>query len=229
MRDILLIGTAREKSTRVSNKMIRPFGDTTLFEIYLKKLEQISTMPNPFNDIIMSISRADETLWEMCRDSKIKIVPRSLFSVSDKATTTSSVYHFLKDFKEDYVMHVNGCFPFLKPETIVEIAKTFKVRDDKSLMCVKKRFNYFFNAKNHKPINNKDPRCLCTKAIPPVLEGVLSVIIYDRKFMLENDYYWDYTKNNPYLYILPDSIECLDIDTQTEFDVCQELWNKKEK
>jgi CMP-N-acetylneuraminic acid synthetase len=60
-----------------------------------------------------------------------------------------------------------------------------------------------------------------------VLEGVLSVIIYPRKFMLENDCYWEYTKNNPYLYILPESIECLDIDTQIEFDVCQELWNKK--
>jgi len=226
-KNILLVGTAREKSTRVKNKMIRPFDDTTLFEIYLKKLEQISKMDSPFNDVIMAVSRTDETLWKMSRDSKIKIVPRSSFSVSNEATAVSSLYHFLKDFKEDYVVHVNGCFPFLKPETIIEIGNTFKVRDDKSLLCVKKRYNYFFNTKNHKPINNKDKRCLSTQAVTPVLEGVLSVIVYDRKFMLENDYYWEYTKNNPYLYILPDSIECLDIDTQVEFDICQELYNAR--
>lgn len=227
MRDILLIGTAREKSTRIKNKMNRPFGDTTLFEIYLKKLEQISRMDNPFSNIIMAVSKTDKTLWRMSRDSRIEIVNRSSFSVSDKATLSSELYHFLRDFKEDYVLHVNGCFPFLKPETIIEIGNTFKARDDKSLMCVKKRYNYFFNSQDHKPINNKDKRCLSTQAITPLLEGVLSVIIYNRKFTLENDYYWNYTKNNPYLYILPDSIECLDIDTQVEFDVCQELYNAR--
>lgn len=226
MKKILLIGTAREKSTRVKNKMTRPFGNTTLFEIYLKKLEQISRMSNPFNDIIMGVSRTDKTLWKMSRDSKIKIVPRSSFSVSDEATVSAEQYHFLEDFKEDYVMHINGCFPFLKPETIIEIGNTFKAGNAKSLMCVKKRYNYFFDSLSYKPINNRDKSCLYTQDIPPLLEGVLSVIVYDRKFSLEHDYYWDYTKNNPYLYILPDSIECLDIDTQVEFDVCQELWKQ---
>jgi len=226
MRKIILVGTAREQSTRIKNKMTRQFTDTTLFEIYLKKFEQISKMNNPFDNIIMGVSKSDKTLWKMCKNSKINIVSRSAFSVSNKATTLQEIYPFLEDYNEDYVMHVNGCFPFLKPETIIEIGNVFKSKKYTSLMCVKKRYNYFFDAKNCKPINNKDKRCSNTKTIPPVLEGVLSVICYPRKFMLENGYYWNYTKNNPYLYILPDSIECLDIDTQLEFDVCQELWKQ---
>jgi len=229
-REILLIGSAREKSTRTKDKMTRPFADTSLYEIYLRKFEQIAKMNNPFSDIIMAVNRNDKTLWDKSKDAEIKIVERSDFSVSQDAKKASEIYHFLTDFTESYVMHVNGCFPFLKPENIIKIATFFKKNDNiKSLTCAKKRFNHFWELKTKQPINNKDKKCLSTQNIPPILESVLYIMLYNRKYMLKNDCYWDLTPYNPYLYVVPDNEECLDIDTELEFRICEALWNELRK
>lgn len=228
-KNILLIGTAREGSTRIPKKMIRPFGNKSLYEIYLQKFEQISEMNHPFNNIIMAVNKSDRTLWNMSKDAKIKIIERNDTSISQNAKI-SEIYHFLNDFKEEYVMHVNGCFPFLKPETIIEIATFFKNNDNiKSLTCAKKRFNHFWNLETKKPINNKDKRCLSTQNIPPILESVLFIMMYNREYMLKNECYWNLTHYNPYIYVVPDSEECLDIDTELEFKVCEALWDELRK
>jgi len=227
-RKILLIGTARESSTRVPNKMTRSFGDSSLYKIYLEKFEEISQMENPFNDIIMAISKKDKNLWEISQNAGVRIVERNDASISPTANKPSEIYHFLEDFKEDYIMHVNGCFAFLKPETIIKIASFFKIKDHiKSLTCVKKRYNHFWDIETKKPINNLDKRCLSTQDMPPVLESVLFIMMYNREYMLQNDCYWDLTKDNPYLYIVEDNIECLDIDTEFEFKICETIYKNK--
>jgi hypothetical protein len=52
------------------------------------------------------------------------------------------VYHYLNNFNEEYVMWVNGCFPFLKEDTIIEIANYFKNSNLYGLHCVKKVYNW---------------------------------------------------------------------------------------
>ena len=47
--------------------------------------------------------------------------------------------------------------------------------------------------------------------------------------MLENDCYWDLTPYNPYIYVVPDNEECLDIDTELEFKICEAMWNELRK
>lgn len=227
-RKILLIGTARESSTRVPNKMTRPFGNSSLYRIYLEKFEEIAQMKNPFNDIIMSISKKDKNLWELSQNAGVRIVERNDASISPTATKPSEIYHFLNDFNEDYVMHVNGCFAFLKPETIIKIATFFKNNNNiKSLTCVKKRYNHFWNFETKKPINNLDKKCLSTQDMPPLLESVLFIMMYNRKYMLQNDCYWDFTQDNPYLYVVEDNIEGLDIDTEFEFKICETIYKNQ--
>ena len=59
-----------------------------------------------------------------------------------------------------------------------------------------------------------------------------NIIKGEREFMFENNAYWDFTENNPYLYVLEESFENLDIDTMMHFLVCESLymrWGKDDK
>lgn len=222
-RNLLLVGCAREKSSRTRNKMIRPLNNTTLFEIYLKKLETIQKMDNPFDDIIMAISRKDNTLWKLAEGSEVKIIERNEKSILTETRNLSEIYHFLSDFNQEYFMLLNGCLPFLKPSTIIKAGEFFKECEDiKSMTCAKYTYNFFWEG--CKPINNPDEMNSSTASVNPLIEQVHSFHISNRKYLLESGRHWDYTKNNPYLYMIDDSIEFIDIDTELDFIIVKSLW-----
>lgn len=225
--NLLLLGTAREKSSRVKNKMTRPFAGSSLYEIYLRKFETISKMEHPFDNIGMAINRNDKTLWAMSENSKVPIIERSDESVIG-GRRRSEELHFLADMEEDYVMWINGCLPFLKPETIIKAATFFKSAngDIKSLTSVRYIYNWFWDSETKEAINNKDPKCVSTQGSPPLLETVHAFHIFSRQNLLENDSYWNLGRNDPYLYVVEDDIEFLDIDTELDFKVCETLWQE---
>ncbi|GAI69838.1 unnamed protein product, partial [marine sediment metagenome] len=74
--------------------------------------------------------------------------------------------------------------------------------------------------------NTRDPKCVDTQGSPPLLETAHAFHIYNRQHPLENDSYWNLGRNDPYLYIVPDEIEFLDIDTELDFKVCETLWRE---
>ena len=225
MKDILLVGMVREKSTRIESKMIRPFDDTCLYKIYLDKFEKISEMDNPFNNITMAVCKQDKTLWDMSKNAKIKITERSPYSVSEDVKNIVDVHHYLKDFDEEYVMWVNGCFPFLTTKNIIDFANYFiRGEELKSMTCATVRQNYFWDSETFKPINNIDKNNIHTYACKPVLESVQCMHICNRKEMLKNGYLWDFTENNPHLYMLDYGPECLDVDNKFEFEITEALW-----
>lgn len=226
---LLLVGAARENSFRVPNKMIKPLEDTSLFELYIKKLEKIASSNNLFSNVIMAINRKDKTLWDIAKDTKhIQIVERDDKSISQKFNCISETQSYLKKFDEEYIININGCFPFLKVETILNISNFYlKNSYIKSLTCVKERHNHFWEIDTKKPINSKNPTILSTSLLPPVLENVNHILIYNKNYMFEHECYWDYTDNNPYLYIVTNDEETLDIDTQMEFDICESLYRIK--
>ena len=71
---LILVGLARENSVRVPRKMIRPFGDTTLFDIYIDKLKTISQMKSPFSRVIIGVNKNDETLYNKSKESGLEII-----------------------------------------------------------------------------------------------------------------------------------------------------------
>jgi CMP-N-acetylneuraminic acid synthetase len=222
---LLLLGTAREKSSRMANKMLRPFAGSSLYEIYLRKFEKINSMEHPFDNIGMAINKNDKTLWAISENSKVPTIERSDESVTGLRKRSEEL-HFLKDVEEDHIMWVNGCLPFLKPETIIKAATFFKSAkgDIKSLTSVRYRYNWFWDPATKEAINNKDPKCASTQGSPPLLETTHAFHIFNRQNMLENDSYWNLKENDPYLYVVEDDIEFMDIDSELDFRVCEILW-----
>jgi len=230
-RDLILLGLAREGSQRLENKMLRSFGNTTLFDIYVDKLEKIANMKDsPFSKVVLALSPKDKRLWKIAKEKckKTIIEVRSDFSVKE-ATKPSDLFHYLSRYKEDYVVRVNGCFPFLQPETIISATKHFiKHPEIKTMTCVKERSNWFWNPETNKPITLVDTSFTTTQQSKTMYESVHAFHILNRKNIL-NNILWNLKENDPHLYVVSDSIEFLDIDTETEFQICEAVWKVYEK
>lgn len=229
-KEILLLGYAREGSTRVKDKMTRPFGNTTLFDLYMKKFHNIVGIDNPFKEITMAISPVDKKLWKKANTWDIPISERSEYSV--KASISNDcrkVYHYLENFDEKYVMWINGCFPFLKEDTIIKAADYFirHKKHYKGLHPVKEVYNWVWNPLSGLLFNQANAKKVSTVNFKPYYESVHCFHIYEREHLLENNCYWDFIFNNPHLYIVEDSKEFMDIDTQEDFDRCEYYYMKQ--
>lgn len=226
MKDILLLGYARESSTRVKNKMTRKFGDTTLFDIYMQKLENIRNMDNPFSNITMAIGFDDKLLWNKAHKYDVPITARSKESITSSIKDDcDKVYEYLNDFDEEYVMWINGCFPFLKEETIINIAEFFIKSEYEGLHCVKDVQTWYWYPETGLPVWHLDG--VSTVYIKPIYESVHCCHIYKKDYLLKNNMYWSLVKDNPFLYKLTDDIEFMDIDTNVEFKVAEEVWKNQ--
>lgn len=224
---LFLLGTVREGSTRLKKKMIRPFDDTSLHEIQLKKFEEL-VGDNLFSGVGMAINKNDKTLWEMTEKTNVPIIERNDESVAGLLPRSKEL-HFLEDIDADYIMWINGCLPFLTAETIREAAKKFidNYPNFKSMTSVTVKYNWYWNSETKEAINNLDPTVCSTQKCPPLLETAHAFHIYNRKHILENDSYFNLEKDDPHLYVMEDEIECLDIDHKLDFDVCEALWKVK--
>lgn len=225
MKELLLVGLAREHSTRLPNKMIRKFCGTSLFEIYINKLERIKEMKNPFTDIIIAVNRNDKTLWKIAKDSSLNVCERSDDSVAPGYRGVADFQDFLKEYDNEYVMPINGCFPFLKEETILNGANIFINNEDiKSLTCGKYVYNFFWDVESNKPINNPNVNNYSTSNVNPLIEQIHCFHIYNKDLLFKKDRYWEFEKNDPYILLCNESIEFLDVDTEFDFKIIQSLY-----
>lgn len=230
MKEILLLGYARENSTRIPYKMTTAFGEygNSLYDIYLNKYINISKRDNPFTRVVMALNPKDKQLWEKTIDEKLPIIERNDYSSNAPADFKArEMFHFLENCDEEYVMWVNACFPFLEVETILKIGNLFaECPNIDGLHCVRKKHNWFWN-EDGTIINPDNEPNVHTQNIRPILESVHCVHIYNREYLLDNGTYWPFKKDNPYLYLVDDDIEFFDIDTENEFDIAERIWQSR--
>ena len=227
MRNILILGTARENSSRLKNKMTCPFGDSTLYDLYLKKLEELAEINKGKCKVAIAINRDDKILWNKTKNTSIEIIERDSNSISQKTRNRAEELHFLTNRKEDYIIWLNACFPLLSIIIIDNIINFFIANEKiRSLHCITKRHNWFWD-KEKKPINNKNPEQTGTQYCDPLYESVHLLQIFNRENMLNKRTYWNFEdENDPYLYELNQGIELLDIDTKTDFDICKLIYER---
>jgi len=221
-QSLLILGTAREASSRIENKMTRSFLNTSLYEIYLKKLESLNSQYK----VAMAINKNDTKIWDLSLNTSLEIIERNDKSVSKGISSRSEELHFLKNRSETHILWVNGCLPLLNVNLIKEIADFYYLNDIDSLHLIKKRTNWFWDI-NKKPINNTDPKCVSTQGCPHVYESIHAIQLFNKENLFKNNSYWNYTDDkDPYLYEVEDSIDFFDIDNEFEFQLAETLYNK---
>jgi hypothetical protein len=203
----------RKQSQRCANKMLRPFGGTTLMDIALTKLER-------FGDRAFFAGYEDE-FREKCAAHGVPFVPRSLRSASIDDPITD-ILSFLADVPYTHLLIVNACLPFLKTETMQGFLDDCIGGGLQPAFAVIRRQNHFI-APDRQPLNFPvDMKTINTKTVQPVLEFAHALYFFEKRYFFEHGRYWDWQTVR--LLEVGSRCEMVDIDTEEDFAFAEALW-----
>ncbi len=210
--DIGVFSCGRLTSQRCKNKMVRPFGDTSLLDIFLSKMAKLKA--NTF------FAGYENIFKERCNHFGVDFLQRSEESANSEVADV--IYNFLHDTHYKYLLNVNACIPFLRVETIAGFLKKC-VELERPAFAVFKKNNYFMSI-DEEPYNfDKSITTINTKIVEPVKEFAHVFYFFEREHFVKTGFYWDWNDVN-YLEI-PHGIESLDIDTEEDFEMASSLWS----
>ena len=226
IKDIVFIIQARTQSTRVPNKMLRPFAHSSLFEIAIEKVLQSSIIPK--DNFYLSIM--DDELIDIAKKHNVNYFIRSEESTQEPVTLQKALEWYNKlPFK--YFVIINACNPLLKVETIDNFVKRFLEVDSNGLFGVFEKKTFLFDSEG-KMLNrffgeDKYLATLETKFVETCYEAAHSLYAGSTKD-ISNGIYMGTFKNpgNPNFFIM-DEIECFDIDWPWQFEVAEKLYLNK--
>ncbi len=218
MNKIGVFSFARKQSQRCPNKMLRPFGDTTLTNIVLKKLAY-------FKDEAFFAGFEPE-FEEKSREAGVRFIKRDKKSITIDGPITD-ILSFLKAVDFEYLLIVNGCLPFLKVETIKNFLSACRDGGYHPAFSVVMRRNFFINA-DRKPLNfDLSMKTINTKAIEPVYEFAHALYFFNKDYFFKNGRYWDW-KEVEFIEI-NDRVELIDIDTEEDFKIAEDIYKARRK
>lgn len=218
MKNTSLVINARVRSTRIENKMLRPFGDTCLLNIALDKLSRIQGFPK-------YLAAADPEIISIYQDkysTSIDFLKRDMSAVLPKKDISRQDLTFAhyKNIDTPFIMTINACCPFFSEARIVEALDFFLNHEIQTMTTVKKNANIFFD--NNHPIN-ANGFVVASHGNRPLHEMAHVFHIFDKEFFLNKGYFWDYSVGNPFLFEVSKE-ESLDIDEQFDFDLCESIY-----
>jgi len=223
MKDISKVGLivqARLNSQRVPNKMIKPFGKSSLFEIMCEKLKESTLIPQ--KNIFVSVY--EQELIDMAEKSQMNIFVRSKESAFfDGDGSVSIMYDWWDKLPFDYVVLVSACLPFLKLETIESFFKEYLNTEKNGMLGVIKKKTYYWN-ENKELITQKFEKSgnMNTKLVETTYEAAHCLYAGKTKFIGDGVWMGDFKKNEIELFPIEER-ECFDIDYDWEFEFGNKL------
>lgn len=203
----------RKQSQRCPNKLLRPFGGTTLADILLGKL-------SAFGEQAFFAGHEDE-FRDKCEQHGVPFVRRSLQSATIDEPIID-VLSFLRDVPFTHLLIVNGCLPFLRVATIRAFLDECVAGNLEPAFGVIRRQTHFISL-DHRPLNFPlDMKAINTKTVQPVLEFAHALYFFERAYFFEHGRYWDWVA--VHLRELPDRRELIDIDTEEDFELAEAVW-----
>jgi len=208
MVKMFLLGTAREGSTRLKDKMLRPFAGTTLFNIYLGKMKALWSS-GLFAGWGVAIPRGDARLLGVVEREQVPVIlerPR----IDPSPQPRNQELYYLAERAESHVMWINACLPLLPASTLEKMARKFLSDGDYNCMePVILRKNWFYHL-NGKPANK---HATSTQMTEGMYESSQAAHIFEREYLLRTGQYF---KEAPSLWVVEPE-DCADIDYEYEF------------
>ena len=211
-KDVLVFIQARLGSQRVKNKMLRPFANSNLFEIALKKVLKSDIPKENFY-----VSVYEEELKDIAKKHGVNIFHRSYESaINDNSLQKIYEWHDKLPFK--YALKINACCPLLKVSTINNFYNHYINSKHDGLFAVIKKNNYFWNEEGELVTPWPDNQTIMnTKAVGATYEAAM-VFFAGKMSTIKNDIWMGSLrkKNDPELFVM-DEKETLDIDYNWQF------------
>jgi CMP-N-acetylneuraminic acid synthetase len=221
IEDIAIVIQARLGSQRIPQKMIKPFSGTTLTDIFMEKVKQCKSFPASN----FYLSSYETELTSIADKHGLQVFRRSKESANSEGTPMSLMYEWHNKLPHKYVVLINACVPFLKPETIDNFILEYMKSDKDGMFAVMEKKNYFWN-NSGEILTPLTEDVMNTKTVNPTYEA--AHCLYASRLDTIKDGIWmgDFMKNEIELYPVEES-EVFDIDYQWQFDLCEKLWESK--
>ena len=226
INDVLFIIQARTQSTRVPNKMLRPFADSNLFEIAVNKVLKSSIIPK--ENFYLGVM--DNELINIAKKYNINYFIRSEESTQEPITLPK-VFEWYNKLPFKYYVNINACNPILKIETIDNFVNTFINSVCRGQFGVFEKKTFLFN--NEGSMINKfygDDKYLATletKFVETCYEAAHSLYAGTMEDIGKEIYMGSFKKLNDPKFFIMDEIECFDIDWPWQFEIAEKLYLNK--
>lgn len=221
IEDIGIIINARLNSQRIPDKMLKPFGETTLIDILFEKLKQSTIIP--LDNIYLSAYEPE--LKKTAYKHSINIFHRSKVSANSEGQHLTELLEWHDKLPFKYVVTISACNPLLKIETIDNFIKSFIESKKEGGFAVFKKKTYYWD-KNHNSITDwKSLPIMNTKFVDPVYEA--AHCLYASRMDIIKEEMW-MTTNGPddiELFVM-DELEAFDIDYPWQFTTAEILYNE---
>jgi CMP-N-acetylneuraminic acid synthetase len=224
IKDIAFVIQARLDSKRVPQKMIKNFCGTTLMDIALDKINSSSFIPR--SQFFVSVY--EDELKSICLKKNVNIFNRSKESADSEGTPMSLIYEWWNKLPFKYCVLINACAPFMKTKTIENFAKAYVDSTSEGMFGVMEKKNYFWD-KNSKLMTPwpEGYAVMNTKFVEQTYEAAHCLYAGRMDTIGEGVWMGDFTKPGDIELFPMKEEECLDIDYQWEFDMCESLYNSR--
>lgn len=216
--EIAVVIQARLNSQRIPQKMIKPFAGTTLTDIFMEKVKKCKSFP--IKNFYFSASEPE--LISIAEKHNVQVFHRSKESAMSEGTPMSLMYEWHNQLPYKYVVLINACVPFLKPETIDNFIEEYKKVKETGMFAVIEKKNYFWN-QNGEILTPLTEDVMNTKTVNKTYEA--AHCLYASRLDTIKDGVWmgNFMKNEIKLFPVQEE-EVQDIDYQWQFDLCEKLW-----
>lgn len=201
---------ARTTSNRLPNKLLLPFGDSSLFEIACQK---IASLPNKYGKYALVY---EDELIEIALKHGLKILLRDKETIYIDGPIVK-VMGAVSQASETHLMFLNPCLAFFTADMILESLITFENLLDNGIeyaTSVKSFKNWLFNNQNNKPITPIDYFELNTKNISGMSQAAHCFHIFNKQEFIESG---QMLREGHGLIQVPD-IATIDVDTFEEYE-----------
>lgn len=221
IEDIAIVIQARLGSQRIPQKMIKPFAGTTLTDIFMEKVKKCKSFP--IDNFYLSANEPE--LVDIARKHKINVFLRSRESAMSEGTPMSLMYEWHNKLPHKYVVLINACVPFLKPETIDSFVEAYVESDKDGMFAVMEKKNYFWD-NSGKILTPLTEDVMNTKTVTPTYEA--AHCLYASRLDTIKDGIWmgDFHKDEIKLFPVEEE-EVFDIDYPWQFQLCEKLWESQ--
>jgi CMP-N-acetylneuraminic acid synthetase len=220
MKTISVVINARLGSSRVKNKLMRPFGDSSLIEIALAKLATLDFFEHRF------LAVAEPELAALAAPyPSVRILKRSPAAVKPGVNPQPVTFAHYREVPSDYIFVMNPCLPFLSPETIKRAFDYFQQTQHPSYTSAIQTRDWIFDDEG-RALTNSDPSNVTTNLGKAFFKAAHAFHIVDKAFFLAHGYHWTFQKNDPHLIEIPEA-ESIDVDTEIEFDFARFVYDKR--
>ena len=222
MKTISAVTNARLQSSRVKQKMVRPFADKTLIEIALDKLNKMDFFDHRY------LAVAEEELMTLAEPfPNIEILKRESASVQQGVNPQHVTFAHYCKVPSDYIFVFNPCLPFITVDSIKKAFDYFQENDHPSYTSVIKTGDWVFNSQGE-PVTNTNPQNLTTNKDIQFYKAAHAFHIVNKKFFSTKGYHWDFIENDPHMIKISEE-QCIDVDTEIEFDLAEALYLRRNK